>query len=321
VTELDFVIVGTPRSGTTLVQRLANELDGVRLPPETHLLSLVAQDVLPRVSFPLDLPALTKLLDPFIAFHRADGLDVDAANIIERLGGTADSIFAVFAAAAAEMAGPGEVLGEKTPEHLLWWRPLTLAFPDLKVVAVVRDPRAVVASNLEVPFGMRWPDLITERWVWDQDEVVAAEAALGRDRCLVLRYEDIVEDAIAAREELGRFLNRPAQAAHHVGRAEHVAKEFWKEEVSGPITSDRADKWRASLPPAQAKSIAARARRHLNRFGYEPGSRRSLLAVVAAQAPMTVVRRRRFRAARRARVRLVATFAVTARRPPAGTPD
>lgn len=35
-----FLIVGTPRSGTTLVQRLASELPGVAIPPETHFFSL-----------------------------------------------------------------------------------------------------------------------------------------------------------------------------------------------------------------------------------------------------------------------------------------
>jgi hypothetical protein len=319
---LEFVVVGTPRSGTTLVQRLANELDGVRLPPETHFLSLAAQGVLARISFPADRLALAQLLDAFIAFHRDDGLAVDAGRIIERLGGTADTFFAVFAAAVAEMAGPGDVLGEKTPEHLLWWRPLASAFPGLKIVAVVRDPRAVVASNLEVPFGMRWPDVIAERWALDQDEVVAAEAQLGGHRCLVLRYEDIVVDPDATRDQLGRFLGRPASATDDdaSGRAAYVAKEFWKERVAGPITAERVNDWRTTLTPAQTRAVETRTRRHLRRFGYEPADRRSLATSLAALSPITLARRLRFRAARRARLRRIAGFAITAPRSPGHTP-
>ena len=37
---LRFVIIGTARSGTTLVQRLCAELPGVWVPPETHFWDL-----------------------------------------------------------------------------------------------------------------------------------------------------------------------------------------------------------------------------------------------------------------------------------------
>jgi hypothetical protein len=190
------------------------------------------------------------------------------------------------------------------------------------MVAVVRDPRDVVASNLEVPFGMRWPDVIAERWACDQDEVIAAAATLEQDRCLVLRYEDIVMDPDATRDRLGRFLGRPAGGADDAGgRAAYVAKEFWKERVAGPITADRLDAWRSALSSAQSGVVAARTERHLVRFGYEPPGRRSLAASVTALSPVTLARRHRFRTARRARTRLIAGYAVTPPRSPGHTRD
>src|SRR5262245_51226417 len=52
--DIGFLIVGTPRSGTTLVQRLATELPGVRVPPETHFFPHFGSDLIKRTSFPLD---------------------------------------------------------------------------------------------------------------------------------------------------------------------------------------------------------------------------------------------------------------------------
>lgn len=89
-----------------------------------------------------------------------------------------------------QLAGPAAVRGEKTPEHLMWWRPLVRALPGLKIVAVVRDPRAVAASHLEVPWGIRSHVVLAEQWSFDQRQVMAARATLGRRRCLVLHYED-----------------------------------------------------------------------------------------------------------------------------------
>ena len=39
--DVSFLMVGTPRSGTTLLQRLACELPGVGMPPETHFFDYV----------------------------------------------------------------------------------------------------------------------------------------------------------------------------------------------------------------------------------------------------------------------------------------
>jgi len=43
----DFLIVGSARSGTTLVQRLACELPGVAMPPETHFFDIFLRRLLP----------------------------------------------------------------------------------------------------------------------------------------------------------------------------------------------------------------------------------------------------------------------------------
>ena len=47
-----FLIVGTPRSGTTLVQRLVSELRGVRVPPRDPFLSHVRARSRPSTGVP-----------------------------------------------------------------------------------------------------------------------------------------------------------------------------------------------------------------------------------------------------------------------------
>lgn len=304
VAGVGFLIVGTPRSGTTLVQRLACELDGVRMPPETHFFGFFALDLLARKEFPLAGAALREELEAFASMDKSAelGLDVDA---VERLlGGRCASLGRMFDAIVESLAGPAEVLGEKSPEHLLWWRRLTEAAPATRIVGVIRDPRAVVASAIAVwgdrgsrhapPHVMR-----AQRWASDARELARAAATLGPARFLLLRYEDVVRDEGTAREAVAAFLGRRVAVGAIVGSPDIVMpREWWKERTFMPITDERVEAWRASLTNHQASEVAAICRSGMRRFGYATESRRRALARIASLSPRANAERLRFVAGR-----------------------
>ena len=60
-----FLVVGSPRSGTTLLQRLSCEIEGVRMPPETHFFSDFVWGLVHRAKFPLPMPDLRKEIERF----------------------------------------------------------------------------------------------------------------------------------------------------------------------------------------------------------------------------------------------------------------
>jgi len=212
-----FLVVGSARSGTTLVQRLAWSLDGVRVPAETHFFSDFATDLARGWSFPL---AGRDLADALAAYARRPylrGVAFEPGRLADALGGACQGPLELFGAVVAELAGTGteagDVLtGEKTPAHLLWWEPLSRRLPALRVVAVVRDPRAVAASHQALDWG-RDPVAVARRWVDDLGRLSALWAALGPARSLVLRYEDVVAHPRGAVAAMGRLLGRrPAPA-------------------------------------------------------------------------------------------------------------
>ena len=203
-----FLIVGTPRSGTTLVQRLVSELRGVRVPPETHFFPMFGRDLVRRREFPLDREALEEEVQRFLDLKTSRGMDLSAVDVADALGGRCRSALELFVEIVCQLAGEGEVIGEKTPNHLLWWKPLTNALSHLRIIAVVRDPRAVVNSYAAAPFGMDSPVALAESWVSDQRLVLEALSDLGKERCLVLRYEDVVQGPDTARDQLQSFLGR-----------------------------------------------------------------------------------------------------------------
>ncbi|MDQ3931433.1 MAG: sulfotransferase [Actinomycetota bacterium] len=270
----DFLIVGTPRSGTTLLQRLACELPGVSVPPETHFFVLFAPGLLNRRRFPLDRAALWQELQRYEALETSRELDLDLQAVLDDLEGSCDSVVELFGALVRHLAGPAGVRGEKTPGHLRWWRPLTRALPQLKVIALVRDPRAVVASNLAVPWGMKRPALLAEMWRHDQSLLGQARVELGPDRCLVLRYEDVVAEPEATRNLLAGFLNVGRQSgqadtppATPPTRFVH-SWEWWKQGVFGPVSTERVGAWRNRLSTVQAADVTAICRNEMQVFGY-----------------------------------------------------
>src|SRR5437588_2405307 len=119
-----FLIVGSQRAGTTLVQRLACELDGVAVPPETHFFSSrFAGSLVQRNTFPLDRRTLADELQRYASLPTSRGFDLDVDAVIERLGGSCRSWERLFGAIVRQLAGPDvPVVGEKTPGHLPWWR-------------------------------------------------------------------------------------------------------------------------------------------------------------------------------------------------------
>lgn len=289
-----FMIVGTPRSGTTLVQRLACELPEVRVPPETHFLALFVPELVARRTFPLGPRALREELARFAALSTSDGLRLDGEAVAEQLEGRCPSPLALFGAIVRALAGPARLHGEKTPNHLLWWRPLARADPDLRLVAVVRDPRAVVASY-RTSWGSRDHRILAERWRADQRQVAAAAARLG-GRLLVLRYEDVVEDPALARAALARHLgagggSAPALPPPSFG----LAWETWKARACEAVTTERREAWRHVLTPSEAEEVLAITGPELARFGYGAAPR-------APAMRLSPVRRLRFRMRRRAKL-------------------
>lgn len=292
---LSFLLVGTPRSGTTLVQRLCCELPGVVMPPETHFLQLFAPDLLGRRRFPLRADEVAEELRRFEELPTSRGLRLDHERVRALLGPCCGSLVELFSAVVVALCPPrppAAVYGEKTPEHLLWWRAMTTAVPHLRLVGVVRDPRGVAASHRAVPWGIHDPVELAEEWAFDQRQLLAARRRLGPDRCLVLRYEDVVAAPDAAQDRLARLLLRrlPSRqaaslqlAAHRdaAGSAAPAAGrrivhdwEWWKARALEPVTAQRADAWREVLSPQEAAAVAVVARREMAAFGYDAAATR-----------------------------------------------
>jgi len=281
---VDFLIVGTARSGTTLVQRLACELPNVHMPPETRFFEAFVSRRWYRVRFPLGTEALRQEIVAYSRRSSSQGLNIDVEAVVKRLEGRCDSYPQLFDAIVATLAqaDEGAIIGEKTPIHLQWWRPITRALPELRLVAVVRDPRSVAASYRQVWNGSHLS--VAARWNSDQTTLAAAQQELG-ERLLLLKYEDVVADPGKTQESLGAFLgvsDRDRAYAPSVSPQKiTVASEWWKSRVFEPVTQARVTAWQDTLTPKQADQVLAVCRPSAPLFGYPTPERKPARAFIS----------------------------------------
>jgi hypothetical protein len=264
------MIIGTPRSGTTLTQRLACEIPGVSIPPETHLFSAFAPQLLSRERFPIKGDPLREVIGRYLALPQLGDGRPRLSEVYDLVGGDATTLFDLFQAVVQASAGPSEIYGEKTPEHLLWCPTLAHAVPWLRFVAVVRDPRAVVASLRSVRWSTKNPARSARRWACDQRELLSAMRALGPERILVLRYEDIVQSPDLARTKIALLLGRTSGAGPEPVVASRLFRqnETWKARAVDPVSSDRVHQWKIVLAPLEISQIESICRREMVAFGY-----------------------------------------------------
>jgi hypothetical protein len=146
-------VVGASRSGTNLVRALLNAHSGLWMSAETHYFDDLRQRIGPGT---LQSREQEECEGYFLALaHLAYGRGGDPGRArIDRgelralaveLGGTGDAYFEAFCRLRARLHGRDQ-WGEKTPRHVFRIAELLAAFPTAKVVCLVRDPRAVVAS-------------------------------------------------------------------------------------------------------------------------------------------------------------------------------
>jgi hypothetical protein len=291
-----------------LVQRLACELPGVAMPPETHFFDVFVPDLLRRGGPPLDRPRLAEEIETWRHMEQVRGMEIDADAVVDELGGRCDSLVHLFDVLVRHLVPPADRYGEKTPKHLLWWRPLTEARPSMRVVAVVRDPRSVVASNLAAPWATDisewdWGDdlyvAMAERWRVEQEQVLLMTAALG-PRCTVLRYEDVVVDPAASRRAIARLIevdDTIPVAGRSSAPAIVLPWETWKAEALAEVHSGRIEAWRTDLGEQRARVVSGLCAGTMARFGYGRGLRRRIRDASAAMAlsPRTQRRRQAYR--------------------------
>jgi hypothetical protein len=290
----DFVfLVGNGRSGSTLVHELlcrhpdvgfvSNLEDRLPLPPVAGRFNNATYRLIPRALTrkgqlryaPSEAyRALNREVSIMVARPSRDLLATDAMPwVMER--------FKAFFVERARAQGKPVFIHKFTG----WPRAgfIREAFPDARFIHIIRDGRAVVASDLQVSWWRGYlgpehlhrplsPDHLGEweasgrsvailaaaGWKSNMDALTAARALVPQEQWFDLRFEDVLADPRARFKELLEFagLGNDATFERALARTEFRA--------------DRRDAFRRSLDPATIAALEASLAEHLRAWGYHP---------------------------------------------------
>ncbi len=273
-----FLVLGQPRSGTTLVAQCLNGHPDLVLPDETDLVVPLAFLVDRIDDQALGRELATTLITRSRRFAASIGEYLDAervAAVVRAAPWTLNGILTDLYAALAE-AGGGRLGGDKSPNDLKFQRILLTARlygPNLPVVHVVRDVRDVMASFRELGWAEGVPEGLVRFWVAN-NLLVQASVPRQESPYLLVRYEDVVADPEREFRRICDLLEvdwdpamidderRYQQFVGHREIGQH-ARTFQ------PISRSRVGRHREAFDPETLAHITTLAQEGLTAFGYE----------------------------------------------------
>lgn len=296
-----FFIVGSPRSGTTLLQTMLAQAPNVNVPNETKFMNRIVNRE--RFLGPVESEAgWQRAVDAVLERNRVGEFSADEGALTARLLAPGErSHKRLLLDWLAECAAPKHVthLGEKTPEHTRQALKLAKIFPDAKFVLILRDPRDVVLSQMKA-FAHRPLLFSAVRWRVDQAYWFdTAVPALGPHRTMTIKYEELVTDPEPILKQVTSFLGLPfTEEMLDPSKRESrgfSAKEVHKLRTLEKVSAARVGQYENQMSDADVSIVQAICGPQMVKLGYvlKPVSRAAGFARALVDLPGAYLTRRK----------------------------
>jgi Sulfotransferase family len=270
------IVVGCPRSGTTMLQLMLHAHRDIAIPPETRFLLTAYQQR--RAFGDLRDPARRRALARWIVDRpqsRFADLGLPADDIVEGITagpGTLGSALATVFQGYAARFGKSR-WGDKRPAYLQNLDVILRLFPDAQIVNIVRDGRDCVASLKEMSWHRQDIYATIAAWARAVDDARRAARRLGPAQWYQVRYEDLVADPHPVLAGLCAYLGEeydPAMAdPSAVAPVAVPAHKIWHQRTHSPVTTQRVQSWQRRLSPDEIALCEAALADRLLECGYE----------------------------------------------------
>jgi hypothetical protein len=279
------VIVGVPRSGTTLLRIMMDAHPELAIPPETgflpHLLGIQASGGSTRAA-----------VDLITGFHTWSDFHIAAKDLLaeveRRLDATPADVARTFYRLYAARFGKGR-WGDKTPTYGAALDRIEALLPEARFIHIIRDGRDVMLSVRSLWFR---PGDTVEACAEDWRARLAETRALGSRAAhyLEVRYETLVTAPEPTLREVCRFADlsfEPQMLAYHRGAAARLAEHEARYAADGsllvskpqraesqrfvkePPRAERIGRWKTELTQEELQRFDAVAGEWLERLGYQ----------------------------------------------------
>jgi Sulfotransferase family len=261
---------GADRSGTSLVASLLGAHSGIVAIPEAQFLARHLRDVRLARKQGSPGPAFVSSFDNYRL--RLWNLPEPAADAVEGLDSAAAMrhLVSIFANQRGIDSNTLHAWVDHTPSNLHNWGVLDEIFPASKFIHIVRDGRAVAHSLKSMRWGPNDVEASAQWWLSRLATAVMCELALGSDRVLRVRFEDLLAGPSSVLESICAFLKIEFEASMIEGGG-YQLPDYWNHGhglVSRSPDASRIAAWTQELAPADIERFESIAGPALEFFGY-----------------------------------------------------
>jgi len=272
-------VVGAPRSGTTLLQRMLRSHPRISSPTgESHFFVPLLRDAAQYG----DLSRIENVRGLLEQMHArwAEFLDTDFHGVRFEASSMADAIHARGANTMPEVLdalfrvnaeGEGKARWlDKTPYYIHHIPTLLATYPDAQFVHIIRDGRDGVLSMLERAADIRVFNIYSGARLWKHYVEAGRNAGkqLTPQQYLELRYEDILGNPVPTVTRICEFLGEAFSEKvidFQKSRDPRTKTPLLKQ----GLQEGNREKWRTSMTPRQIRTFESIAGDTLKDCGYE----------------------------------------------------
>lgn len=268
-------IVGAPRSGTTMLQFILDDLPNLSMPTgESHFLIPLFrnQHDFSNLNTRAGMRRLLQTIDdfnPIFLYGDLHGLkfDVDQltdAFLSEQRASVRDVINGIFEHNAR---GRGKTRwGDKTPYYALHLDKLVEWWPDARIIHLIRDGRDVALSLFGRKHDFGAYNIYYAAQYWQKYVDICREQGrlLPAGQYLEIRYEDILNDKPAAMRAVCDFIGEPYPdtSVQDISTQPKIARQLKN------VNKENQGKWRHTLSAWKIRVFESEAGSSLQQFGY-----------------------------------------------------
>lgn len=272
-----FLIIGSGRSGTTLLRSMLNQHEGIEIPPESYVLPVIYKRY--KTYKKLPWAEFTKLiLGEFLShphFHLWN-LDITPLyNGLESLKKEEQSLFKVidevYKLYASKNGKKNIMWGDKTPLNTYYIPEMDFLFNNPKYIHLKRDGRDVIASMLKYKLAED-VKAASDRWLSALKTAKEIEQKTP-ERIIIIEYSDLVQYPESELKKICEFLTITYDPVmlDHTKNVETLGDSVFNhhDNLKKPLSSASIGNWQKSFTASELEWIENYIGSELEANGYQ----------------------------------------------------